>query len=62
MPDGEWGEMVVTTLSKEAAPLIRYRTRDITRIIDPGCQRGRAWSASSARLAGSVASLVVCAT
>jgi phenylacetate-CoA ligase len=35
VPDGEWGEMVVTTLCKEAAPLIRYRTRDITRII-PG--------------------------
>ena len=27
VPDGEWGEMVVTTLRKEAAPLIRYRTR-----------------------------------
>ncbi|WP_372678325.1 ATP-binding cassette domain-containing protein [Desulfosarcina sp.] len=37
LPDGEWGEMVVTTLSKEAAPLIRYRTRDITRIIPGSC-------------------------
>jgi len=36
VPEGEWGEMVVTTLCKEGAPLIRYRTRDITRII-PGC-------------------------
>jgi phenylacetate-CoA ligase len=40
VPDGEWGEMVVTTLCKEAAPLIRYRTRDITRIIPGGCTCG----------------------
>ncbi|BCO10729.1 hypothetical protein GF1_31050 [Desulfolithobacter dissulfuricans] len=38
--DGEWGEMVVTTLCKEAAPLIRYRTRDITRIIPGRCSCG----------------------
>ncbi len=37
---GEWGEMVVTTLCKEAAPLIRYRTRDITRIIPGPCSCG----------------------
>jgi phenylacetate-CoA ligase len=40
VPDGEWGEMVVTTLCKEAAPLIRYRTRDITRIIPGACTCG----------------------
>ena len=40
MPDGEWGEMVVTTLAKEGAPLIRYRTRDITRIIPGPCTCG----------------------
>jgi phenylacetate-CoA ligase len=40
VPDGEWGEMVVTTLRKEAAPLIRYRTRDITRIIPGDCTCG----------------------
>jgi phenylacetate-CoA ligase len=40
VPDGEWGEMVVTTLCKEAAPLIRYRTRDITRIIPGTCTCG----------------------
>jgi phenylacetate-coenzyme A ligase PaaK-like adenylate-forming protein/ABC-type branched-subunit amino acid transport system ATPase component len=40
VPDGEWGEMVVTTLCKEAAPLIRYRTRDITRIIPGQCTCG----------------------
>jgi phenylacetate-CoA ligase len=37
---GEIGEMVVTTLSKEAAPLIRYRTRDLTRLIDHPCSCG----------------------
>jgi phenylacetate-CoA ligase len=40
LPDGEWGEMVVTTLCKEAVPLIRYRTRDITRIIPGDCTCG----------------------
>lgn len=40
IPDGEWGEMVVTTLCKEAVPLIRYRTRDITRIIPGPCTCG----------------------
>ncbi|MGD9174843.1 MAG: phenylacetate--CoA ligase [Desulfobacterales bacterium] len=37
---GEIGEMVVTTLGKEAAPLIRYRTRDLTRLIDQPCSCG----------------------
>jgi len=37
---GEIGEMVVTTLSKEAAPLIRYRTRDLTRLIEGECACG----------------------
>lgn len=40
VPPGEWGEMVVTTLAKEGAPLIRYRTRDITRIIPGHCTCG----------------------
>ena len=40
LPDGEWGEMVVTSLCKEAAPLIRYRTRDVTRIIPGPCTCG----------------------
>ena len=40
LPDGEWGEMVVTSLCKEGAPLIRYRTRDITRIIAGPCSCG----------------------
>lgn len=40
MPPGEPGEMVVTTLRKEAAPLIRYRTRDLTRLIPEPCPCG----------------------
>ena len=37
---GETGEMVLTTLCKEAAPLIRYRTRDLTRLIEQPCSCG----------------------
>jgi phenylacetate-CoA ligase len=37
---GQVGEMVVTTLCKEAAPLIRYRTRDLTRLIPHPCSCG----------------------
>jgi phenylacetate-CoA ligase len=40
VPEGEIGEMVVTTLCKEAAPLIRYRTRDLTRLINHPCSCG----------------------
>jgi len=40
VPEGETGEMVVTTLRKEAAPLIRYRTRDLTRLIPGKCLCG----------------------
>lgn len=40
VPDGEWGEMVITSLCKEGVPLIRYRTRDITRIIPGRCECG----------------------
>ena len=35
LPDGEEGEMVFTTLTKEAFPVIRYRTRDLTRLLPP---------------------------
>ena len=38
--DGEVGEMVVTTLCKQAAPLIRYRTRDLTRKMSAPCSCG----------------------
>lgn len=40
VPVGEVGEMVITTLRKEAAPLIRYRTRDLTRLIPEPCRCG----------------------
>ena len=35
LPDGEEGELVFTTLTKEALPVIRYRTRDLTRLLPP---------------------------
>jgi phenylacetate-CoA ligase len=40
VPPGETGELVVTTLCKEATPLIRYRTHDITRLFDAMCPCG----------------------
>ncbi len=40
VPEGQIGEMVVTTLCKEAAPLIRYRTRDLSRILPAPCPCG----------------------
>ena len=41
LPDGEWGELVITTIDREATPVVRYRTRDITRIIPGECACGR---------------------
>ena len=41
LPDGEEGEIVITTLVKEGAPLIRFRTHDISRIIPGECPCGR---------------------
>jgi len=41
LPPGELGELVLTTLTKEALPVIRYRTRDITRLIYEPCACGR---------------------
>ena len=41
MPDGEEGELVITSLSKEAMPLLRYRTRDIARLDRSPCACGR---------------------
>lgn len=40
VPDGEMGEIVITTLVKEGAPLIRYRTHDLSRIIPGDCPCG----------------------
>src|SRR3989442_2963567 len=41
LPLGEAGELVLTTLTKEALPMLRYRTRDITRLIEAPCACGR---------------------
>jgi phenylacetate-CoA ligase len=41
LPDGEAGELVITTLTKQALPMIRYRTRDITRLERERCSCGR---------------------
>jgi len=41
LPPGEEGELVFTTLTKEAFPLVRYRTRDVTRLIHDPCRCGR---------------------
>lgn len=41
VPDGEIGEMVLTTINREAMPLLRYRTRDLTRILPGDCPCGR---------------------
>ncbi len=41
LPEGEHGELVITTLTKEGIPLIRYRTRDLTRLEKTPCRCGR---------------------
>jgi phenylacetate-CoA ligase len=44
LPPGETGELVITTLCKEAQPLIRYRTRDITSLNFTPCRCGRTFA------------------
>ena len=41
VPDGQIGELVLTTLCREAMPLLRYRTRDLTRVLGRSCPCGR---------------------
>ncbi len=41
LPEGESGELVITTLTKEGIPMLRYRTRDITKITKEECKCGR---------------------
>jgi phenylacetate-CoA ligase len=41
VPEGEIGELVLTTINREAMPLLRYRTRDLTRILGHDCPCGR---------------------
>lgn len=43
VPEGEIGELVITTLRKEGAPLVRYRTHDLTRFMPGDCPCGRAY-------------------
>lgn len=45
LPDGQEGELVLTTLRKQGAPLIRYRTHDLTRIVPGTCACGQPPSA-----------------
>ena len=51
LPEGEMGELVITTLTKEALPLIRYRTGDITRLTTDRCACGRT-NSRMARVSG----------
>ncbi|MCL2461319.1 MAG: phenylacetate--CoA ligase [Defluviitaleaceae bacterium] len=51
LPDGQTGELVITTINKDGMPLIRYRTRDITRLTAEPCECGRT-HARMARLEG----------
>jgi phenylacetate-CoA ligase len=41
LPEGAEGELVLTTLSKQAMPMIRYRTRDVTSLVSAPCRCGR---------------------
>lgn len=43
VPDGQYGEIVITTLKKQGAPLIRYRTHDMSRLIPGKCACGRSY-------------------
>ena len=52
LPAGEWGELVITCIKKEALPLIRYRTKDITRLIYEPCKCGRTTVSGSHRPSG----------
>jgi phenylacetate-CoA ligase len=41
LPDGDAGELVLTHINREAMPIIRYRTRDLTRVVPERCSCGR---------------------
>ncbi len=49
LPDGSFGELVLTSLTKEALPVIRYRTRDLTRLLPPTSRSMRRIDRISAR-------------
>ena len=58
IPDGDWGELVFTTITKTAQPVLRYRTRDISRIVADGGVEGRHWT-RVARLNGRADDMLV---
>ena len=58
LPDGEMGELVLTCVTKEALPLLRYRTRDRTRLTRERCECGRT-SARIDRLAGRTDDMII---
>lgn len=58
LPPGEMGELVLTTLTKEAMPLIRYRTGDICSIIPEPCKCGRTFARLS-RIKGRVDDMII---
>lgn len=58
LPDGETGELVFTCVTKEALPLIRYRTRDRTRLIREPCACGRT-SARMERVVGRTDDMII---
>jgi phenylacetate-CoA ligase len=58
VPPGEEGELVLTTLTKEAMPVLRYRTGDVTRFVDGPCPCGRTHS-RIARLSGRTDDMLV---
>ncbi len=58
MPEGEIGELVLTTLTKEGQPVIRYRTRDLTRFVEEPGPDGRTFR-RIARLMGRVDDMLI---
>lgn len=58
LPDGQYGELVFTTLTKEAMPIIRYRTGDISAIINEPCSCGRT-TRRMARLRGRYDDMII---
>jgi len=58
MPRGELGELVLTTLTKEAQPVLRYRTGDITRLVEGACPCGRGYQ-RIARFTGRVDDMLI---
>ena len=59
VPPGEVGELVITTLTKEAFPVIRYRTRDLTRLLPEPCPCGRTFVRMSRMLGRSDDMLII---